>query len=465
MNKKAIFRIPIFIKLLVFSCFLVVSITSAIGFFVLDIQKSQFKKQLTEFGKSLMHIMEKNAPDKILAEEDLALFKLVKDIAANEQIVEVSITDAQGIIIAHSDIDKVNKPYVLPVNLIETEKWPRDLSIHTFNRNEAEYLLLKIPLSYQDVHIGQAQIIISQQVIAESIAKSKQIIMAAFVGIIFFAFLISLAFSVYFATPIKILEKSVNEFGTGNYTHRNRIARNDEMGDLAEAFNRMAQDIELKERIKDSFGRYLAPEIVEMIVKNPSEHWFKANSKDATVLFTDIRGFTALSENKEPAVVVDILNEHFTQITDTIIKHGGHIDKFVGDAAMAVFGITRDTQDHALDAVNAAFEIMQIIESQAQKTMAERTVLRIGIGINTGSMVAGNVGSRKKMEYTVIGDNVNIASRLTALAEPGEILVTGKTFDCIRNISSIKATQKGQMVIKGRKNKIRVFQLNENQNT
>ncbi len=461
MKKKFSFRIPIFIKLLSFSCILVIVITFAIGFLVLNVQKKQFKLQLIDFGKSLLHIMEKNVPDKILAEEDLALFKLVKDIAENEQIVRVIITNKKNNIIAHNDIDQVNKPYLPPKNLKKTDQMQNGLILSTFLEDNREFLFLEIPLSYQNVGIGRAQIVISQKIIEESIAQSKQYILFSFVIIILLSFLASLGFSIYFSYPIKKLENSVVEFGTGNYKHRAQITRHDELGDLADTFNRMAQDIELKEKIKDSFGRYVSPEIAEMVLSNPSGLWLKAYSIQATVLYTDIRGFTSLSENKAPEVIVAMLNDHFSRITEIIIRHGGHIDKFVGDAAMAVFGITKETTDHAGDAVRAALEIMTAIESLARENLDARNALRIGIGINTGNMVAGNLGSKQKMEYTVIGDNVNIASRLTSLADPGEILISGRVYDGLQKDGSIIIKEKGQVSIKGKKNKIRVFSLGE----
>jgi len=457
LKKKAKLKIPIFIKLIVFSCLLVIAITSSIGFIVLNVQKKQFKNQLITFGESLLHIMAKNAPDKLLAEEDLALFQLVKNISENEQIAWASIANQKNIIVAHSDLDKVNKTYKPPKGLLEISTNPQGVILSTFEINGEKFLFLEKPLEYQNVDIGNARIVISQNIIEKNIAQSKKYILISFIVIIFLALLLSLGFSVYFSHPINKLKKSVEIFGKGDYRQKAAISRNDEIGELADAFNQMAMDIELKEKIKDSFGRYVAPEIVDMILANPSGHWMKASLKEATVLFTDIRGFTALSEDKAPEDIVDMLNKHFTQITDIIIRHGGHIDKFVGDAAMAIFGITKKDPDHAKDAVKAALEIMDLIETLANKNTAP--ALRIGIGINTGEMVSGNLGSKKKMEYTVIGDNVNIASRLTSLAGPGEILISRGTYDMLNKSGNFKFKEKGLIPIKGRKIKIQVFKL------
>ncbi len=406
-----------------------------------------------------MQIMAENSPDKLLAEEDLSLFKLVKDVSENEQIVRASICNQKNIIVAHSDLEQVNKEYDQPKNLIYVRTTSQGIILSTFTIANSEFLFLEKPLKYQDINIGNVHLVISQATIEKNIAQSKQYILISFIVIIFLALMVSLGFSIYFSLPIKELKKSVEIFGTGDYEHQAKVRRKDEIGDLADTFNQMARDIAIKEKIKDSFGRYVAPEIVDMILANPLDHWMKASSKEASVLFTDIRGFTTLSEDKDPEYIVDLLNVHFTQITEIIIRHGGHIDKFIGDEAMAVFGITKENQNHAIDAVNAGLEIMDLIETCARQNKESILPLRIGIGINTGKMVSGNLGSPKKMEYTVIGDNVNIASRLTSLAKPGEILISEKTYDKINRHNDYTIIEKGLMPIKGMKTKIRVFQL------
>jgi len=465
LKKKIKIRVPIFIKLIVFSCLLVIIITSGIGFLVLNVQKKQFKDQLIVFGESLLHVIAKNAPDKLLAEEDLALFKLVKDISENQQIISAGIANQKNIIVAHSNLDRVNKAYEPPKGLSKISTTARGIVLSSFFIDGKQFLFLEKPLTYQNIDIGTARIVISQAIIEKNITQSRNYILISFVVIIFLSLLVSLGFSIYFSRPINELKKSVKILGTGNFDHQASIIRNDEIGDLADAFNQMARDIALKEKIKDSFGRYVTPEIVDMILANPTGSWMKASLKESTVLFTDIRGFTSISENKNPETIVDMLNEHFTQITQIIIRYGGHIDKFIGDAAMAVFGITKGSYNHAESAAKAALEIMDLIETRALENKNPGEALRIGIGINTGEMVSGNLGSQKKMEYTVIGDNVNVASRLTSLAGPGEILISQKTHDQLNKSNDYEITEKGRMPIKGRKIKIRVFKLKRNGDT
>ena len=174
---------------------------------MLDIQKKQFKDQLIILGESLLHIMAKNAPDKLLAEEDMALFKLVKDISENEQIVSACITNQKNIIVAHSDLDQVNKTYEPPKNLLRIKIIPKDIILNTFDINGKEFLFLEKPLTYQNINIGNARIVISQKIIEQNIILSKRYILMSFVVILFLSLLMSLGFSIYFSRPINKLKK------------------------------------------------------------------------------------------------------------------------------------------------------------------------------------------------------------------------------------------------------------------
>jgi len=238
-----------------------------------------------------------------------------------------------------------------------------------------------------------------------------------------------------------------------------KMKRNDEFSDLADAFNRMAEDLELQEKIKDSFGRYVTPEIVEMILANPDKRWMKGSKVDATVLFVDIRGFTSLSENVDPEAVVDLLNDYLTRVTNSVIKYGGHLNKFLGDEAMAVFGAPLGNPSHSEAAVKAALEIQKEIEDLNGKRKIGQATIGVGVGVNSGEMVAGNLGSEKKMEYTVIGDNVNVASRLTSIAKAGEILITKGSYDLLPNKAWLKIEERGSVPVKGRKSEITIYQV------
>jgi adenylate cyclase len=216
----------------------------------------------------------------------------------------------------------------------------------------------------------------------------------------------------------------------------------------------MAEDLEVKEKIKDSFGQYVTPEVVDMILNNPD--MTKGSNIEATVLFVDIRGFTTLSEGKPPEWIVDLLNEYFARVTEVVNKNKGHINKFAGDEAVAVFGAPLPHPQHALNAVKAALGIQEEMEKLNREKRMEDISLEAGVGINSGEMVAGSIGSEEKREYTVIGDSVNVSSRLTSLAKGGQILMSRQTYELIGK-NRVMVEPKGEVPVKGRKKGIGVF--------
>lgn len=453
-HKKSL-RIPIFIKLATLSTLLILFSISAISYSMLRKQREQFIGQLMNLGQSMVHIVAKNAPDKLLGEEDLALFKLVNDIAENEQVLYALIIDAKNIIRAHSRIEEVGKAYVAPKNIRFIQKGS-DLVIRNIIHDGVEVLFFESPITYQKIKVGEVHIAISQKRILENIREAKIFIFLLTLIILFLGILLSLGLSMYFSSPIKRLGETTKALGMGRLNHRVRINRNDEFGDLAYSFNRMAEDLEVKEKIKDSFGQYVTPEVVDMILNDPD--MMKGSKIEATVLFVDIRGFTSLSEGKEPEGMVALLNEYFTRVTDVVNRNNGHINKFAGDEAVAVFGAPLANPQHALTAVKAALEIQEEMAKLNRGTKAADICLEVGVGINSGEMVAGSIGSEGKREYTVIGDSVNVGSRLTSLAKGGEILITKRTYQLIGE-HRIEVEAREEVPVKGRKKGIRAFRV------
>jgi len=179
---------------------------------------------------------------------------------------------------------------------------------------------------------------------------------------------------------------------------------------------------------RHALERFLAPEVVQMISANPEGIRLGGANQRVTILFTDIRGFTTLSEQLPPEKIVEILNEFFSRVTDVIFDHGGTLDKFIGDAAMAVFGAPISKGNDAANAVRAAIDIQRlIVELNRDAPDRGHPQIKVGIGINTGLVTAGNIGSTKRLDYTVIGDSVNTASRLCGKAAGGEIIISEST--------------------------------------
>jgi len=211
-----------------------------------------------------------------------------------------------------------------------------------------------------------------------------------------------------------------------------------------------------KNFIRNAFGHYVSPQLVNQLIKSPDKLSLKGEQKNLTVLFSDIRGFTTISEQMSSEQLGEFMNEYLTTMSDVIKAHGGTLDKFIGDAIMAIWGAPLDDEDHAAQAVRSAMEMIdQLKASQADFAARGLPVIEIGIGINTGIVSVGNFGSRDRFDYTVMGDNVNLASRLEGLNKdygPNIIIseftkaALGDRFFC-RIVDKVKVKGKNKAVV------------------
>jgi adenylate cyclase len=212
---------------------------------------------------------------------------------------------------------------------------------------------------------------------------------------------------------------------------------------------------------RSALERFLSPEVVEMVVANPDIRLGGVN-QEVTVMFADIRGFTTMSETMEPGRVVEILNEYFTRVTDVIFDNGGTLDKYIGDAVMAVFGAPISKGNDAAAAVNSAMQIQRLlIELNRDAAARKWPELRVGIGINTGNAIAGNIGSPRRLDYTVVGDAVNTAQRLMTNAAGGQILISESTAKKLgKTGKTIDLERLPELKVKGRSEAVPVFRVN-----
>lgn len=211
--------------------------------------------------------------------------------------------------------------------------------------------------------------------------------------------------------------------------------------------------------IKDMFARYLSNDIVQSLVDKPELVKPGGGSKHATIFFADIRGYTSFSEGKDPGYIVQVLNEYFNEAVEVVIRHRGYIDKFIGDCIMAAWGVPMVNEQYdAVQAVSCAVEIQDLVNSKARSFFTGKaSKLRIGIGMHTGPLVAGNLGSSRRMDYTVIGDTVNVAARLEGVAGPGEVIITGDTRQHLGE--EFKLEERDAVKVKGKTKPIPIYNV------
>lgn len=240
------------------------------------------------------------------------------------------------------------------------------------------------------------------------------------------AIVVALALSLFLAhglsAPIRSLVEGTGEIERGNYKVRVPVESRDELGKLAGSFNEMAEGLAQKEKYRAVLNLVQDEKIAHQLIAG--EITLGGELREVSVLFCDIRGFAALTQNMPPSEVIEMLNEHMSALTRVVKQHNGVLDKFVGDMLMAVFGTPVSHGDDAGNAARCALELVQVRE---QMNATSRYGIRVGIGIATGTVVAGCMGSTERNNYTVIGERVNLASRLCSRAKAGEVLIDEST--------------------------------------
>ena len=215
-----------------------------------------------------------------------------------------------------------------------------------------------------------------------------------------------------------------------------------------------------KRVVKALFGRYVSRDVYKQLLEHPELAELGGKRRDMTVLFSDIRGFTAVTEKGEPDALVAQLNEYFSKMVEVVFRHHGTVDKFVGDMVMALFGAPVDDAEHARHAVAAGVEMVRELGELNRKWAAEgKAQLDIGVGVNSGEMIAGNIGSSSIMSYTVIGDNVNLGSRLESLNKEyrTRIIISGATRDRIGDAFTVRPL--GDVIVKGKTVPVAIFDV------
>ena len=240
---------------------------------------------------------------------------------------------------------------------------------------------------------------------------------------------LSILFAGTITKPLNALVAGTRAVEKGDLEYQIAVTTKDELGELSESFNEMVSDLKEKERVKAVFGRYLPKAVADRAMEHQGDLGLGGEEKECAILFSDIRGFTSLSERMAPPEVVKMLNEYYTRMIDILFDNDGTLDKTIGDAIMAVFGAPVSDPDSTAKAIRTALGMMEELKKfNAERVSRKEEPFQIGIGINTGVVVAGNLGSIKQFSYTVIGDEVNLASRMCSNAKAGQILVTEATY-------------------------------------
>ncbi len=260
--------------------------------------------------------------------------------------------------------------------------------------------------------------------------------------------------------PVLDLAEGAQKIAEGDYSHRVNVRQHDEIGALAKTFNRMSAGLEERDRVRSLLGKVISPTVAAELLRHGVA--LGGEEREVTVLFSDLRDFTAIGEALPPQETVSVLNHYFTRMAAIVDEHHGVVDKYVGDGLMALFGAPLANPDAADAALSCALDMTAALDELNGRWQDRGLpVLGLGIGINTDVVVAGNMGSETRLNYTVVGDGVNLASRLEALTKTAEyhtrIIVSCSTLAKAKRC--YRTRRLGEVAVKGKRNSTEIFAL------
>ncbi|MBN2040734.1 MAG: HAMP domain-containing protein [Spirochaetes bacterium] len=371
-------------------------------------------------------------------------------------ITKMFMVDSKGDILAHPDSAIIlggGNYLELPI----VKSMIKSTLPNGFQRYKDETGLYHLG-SFNKIGIGGSGVIatVAENIAYQEVYNQQRRNIYLTIVVLTVAVLIIFFFGKTLTTPIVRLLGATKKIKNGDYNVKIRPAFKDEIGELTYAFIEMGQGLEEREKIKTAFGKFVNPELAEMVTKN--EVKLGGERKTVAILFSDIRSFTSISEKLQPEEVVEFLNEYMTIMVECIDRTGGVVDKFIGDAIMAEWGIPASRGNDTENAINAALMMRKVLlEFNKDRGGDKKPVIRIGIGINTGAVLAGQIGSEDRMEYTVIGDAVNLASRIEALNKPfgTDVLISEDTYNLVKDLYTVE--KMSPIRVKGKEEPQQIF--------
>ena len=399
-------------------------------------------------------------------EGELTLERLIEQTSREEGVIAIRLVTRNGTVVASLDPEERGTERAQLARPVGTrgEATPSGEAepepVLRVSRSGG-LLLVEAPILYSGVLVGVAEVELDLRVIVDPVVQSStsQLTSAA-IAVVCLGVVAGMIFVALLVGPLRRLRLGVERLADGELSTRVPPTSRDEIGDLTRAFNEMGDALEQKQRVQNAFGRYVNDFVLNQLLEGDDQQ-FAGLEQEITILFVDIRQFTRLSEGMKARDVVLLLNEVFQLASDRILEHGGTIDKFIGDSVMAYFGAPIRHSDHALRGVTAAIEIVRSIAERnrrlAQTPDASYTPIQFGIGIHSGSVVVGNIGSDTRTNFTAVGDAVNVAHRLEKLAKAGEILVSEAVQRRVR--ADVRLEFEGERQLSGREEPVHVYRV------
>lgn len=452
MAEGRIRRIPIAVKL----TFAIVAVMlTGMGLhasLTIQYQQQLVRAHIGDFGQLLGSQLAQAATGPLFTDEHHELAALVNRYAENPRVIGAAVYDRDGKLVAGAGRYPSYRALPPPGQAHE-------MPVGSEDGGYIPPLVVAETISFRETIAGTAAVVLSQQALYR--VRQQILIYSALLtlalGAAFFAIAGWLAKRV--AKPIHALLEATHAVQQGRF--REVVEkRNDEFGSLMDAINGMGQGLLRKGQVEELMRQLLDRDIADKLLANVEPVQMGGEKVKATVLFADIVGFTALSEKMSPEEVNSFLNEYFSYLDICARFYFGTVDKFIGDAVMVLFGAPRANPEHQYHALACAVLMHRLLERlNEQRRERGEPIARLRIGLNSGDMLAGLIGSRMRMEYTVVGDAVNLASRLCNEAEPGQILIADSVFQEVSTQHPVVVADSWEITIRGKEKPMTVYAI------
>lgn len=417
-------------------------------------QARQNDKFLNEFGQIIIKQLAASAQEPLFAQQYHELDTLINNVAIDANIVSTAIyshdrtvISSNGTLPSSNEISFAQDFYKLG------NTWRFQLGV------KPQLVVHTSPISFNDVTAGYALVVFSQDALNKQLSQQLVIMASTAFALLILVILAGLYLGKILSKPITSLATVANDIRSGKIA---TIAerRNDEIGSLIDAMNTMSEGLVQKNHIESLLHKFLAKDVANKVINQIDTVELAGEHVEATVLFADIVGFTSISEKISPEDVRKLLNEYYGYFNACARFYFGSVDKFIGDCVMVVFGAPKTDEKHQFHAIACAL-LMQELADKLNERRKEQGLypIELRIGINSGKMLAGLVGSNDRMEYTVVGDAVNLASRLCSEANSDEIIIEESLYNNVNPEFAIDATDGKTIRVRGKEEEVNIFSV------
>lgn len=435
-------RMPLGLRLAVLFALLIVLGMGAMSLIILLKQSELRDQQLEDFGTALAMQLAASAVEPLFTDDRVALQLLAANFARLPRIAGAEIVSRSGEVVARAGL---NFPVrVAPVP--GAEGWLYRL------QPPPETVSFSSPVSFRGRRAGDARLSVDTRQHSRFYRNTLHTLLVSCALVTTIALVGAWYISRHVSRPLRRLLEATARIGSGELPALLEERRTDELGQLMAAISEMGHGLLQKKQVEALLGRFLAKDVAEEVLAQLDTVNIGGARVEATVLFADIVGFTSLSERLSPEEVAEFLNEYYEHFTACSRYYAGTVDKFIGDCAMVVFGAPKPDPEHRVHAVCCAMLMQALVSRLNEERVARgKPVVLVRIGLNSGQMLAGVMGGRDRMEYTVVGDAVNMASRLCGEASGGQIIIEQSLYQALAEAQVVHAAPCRTIRLRGKR--------------